>query len=146
MIKKFLSFYTTFMIGLFLATFYADMTQPRQNVTNSPKSCKFEESSEVFSQKHYFSASEIDGLLGKKVKNLKCGKIKCPIGFDTCSSVEIGETGKVIGLQPRDGLPGYLIVIGWDNKSENFRFTTAEQNPYRFVSYVGNNGSFEFID
>lgn len=134
------------MIGLSMTTFYSVSTQLKKDHSNLPKSCMFEETSEVFSQKHYFSSQEVDGLLGKKVRNLKCGKIKCPIGSEYCSNVEIGETGKIIGLQPRDGLPGYLIVIGWDNKSENLRFTTGEQNPYRFVSYVGNDGSFEFID
>ena len=116
----------------------------RQSETVSP--CKYQkEQEEVFSTKHYFSKEDATQLFGKQVRNLKCGKIKCPVRSNDCMNVEIGELGKVVSLKPRQGFSDYTIIVEWDEPKKE-QDTFAEQGLNKFVSYLGNDGSYQVLE
>ena len=118
------------------------LDQPSQT---TQKSCSYAESKITFSKKNYFSGNQVEGLLGKKVRNLKCGKIKCAIGLGNCQNVQIGETGIVKSLQPRFGYDGFLLIVEWEN-NKGYQDTFAEKDTDKLFSYLGNDQSFEFIN
>jgi hypothetical protein len=143
MLKRILAFVICFCLSLCLFVLLKDWknNQISQNVQDP---CNYDQSKTTFSKRHYFTSKQIEGLLGKKVRNLKCGKIKCAVGLGNCKSVEIGEMGTIKSLQPRFGFDDFLLVIEWE-RGENWRAALAEQNPDKLFSYVGNDYSFEFI-
>ena len=143
MLKRIWAFGICFCLSLGVVAL-PKMWEVNQITQAAQNPCNYEESKITFSKKHYFSAKQINGLLGKKVRNLKCGKIKCAVGLGNCKSVEVGELGIIKGLQPRFGSDDYLLIIEWE-RGESWRAALAEQNPDKLFSYVGNDNSFEFV-
>ncbi len=134
----------TFILG-FLISMLFNLPQKffsDKKTTEVKKQCEYQKDSETFSKKFYFSKEEADALLGKKVQNLKCGKIKCPVRSNDCLNVEIGEIGKVTSIKPRQGFSDYTIIIEW-NEPRNKKDTFAEQGLDGYVSYVGKDDSYK---
>jgi hypothetical protein len=144
MLKKLSAFIICFGLSLGAVALLQIRESHRTLFEDAQKPCNYSESKTTLSQKHYYPAKQVQGLLGKKVKNLKCGKIKCAIGLGNCENVQIGEVGTIKGLQPRFGADDFLLVVEWE-RSGNQRAALAEQNPDKLLSYVGNDNSFEFI-
>lgn len=120
---------------------------PQKLATGSHQNalCDYERDKEIFSKRHYFSKDDANALLGKQVRNLKCGKLKCPLRSNECLNVEIGELGKVVSIKPRAGFIDYTIIIEWNEPRYN-KNSFAEQGLDDFLSYVGNDGSYEIIE
>ena len=115
-----------------------------QRSQTAQKPCDYDESKTTFSKKHYFSRIQVEGLLGNKVQNLKCGKIKCGIGRGNCQNVQIGEIGTIRALQPRFGYDNFLLIVEWEGE-ESWQGGLAVQNTDKPFSYLGNDQSFEFV-
>ncbi len=108
--------------------------------------CDYKDIGEVFSARNYFSSNEVNKLLGKRVRNLKCGKIKCQISLNNCSAVQINELGKIKSLIPRQRDDGYIIVVEWDKPDLEGNFTYLEKGADKYVSYIGKDNSYEVLD
>ncbi|MCU0238580.1 MAG: hypothetical protein MUC29_03990 [Pyrinomonadaceae bacterium] len=99
-----------------------------------------------FSKKHYLTEEIADSFVGKSIKNLECGKIKCATGSGDCAKVKVGEFGKVVGLSPRDGVKNnYLLVVRWENVCGSGSVPFSERNRRDCLSYIGNDGTFEIV-
>jgi hypothetical protein len=150
MLKKFWTFVICLGLSLGVITFLKIWDKSRLSTQPSQtdqKLCNYAESKTTFSKKHYFSREQVEGLLGKKVQNLKCGKIKCAVGLGNCQSVQIGEIGTIKAFQPRFGYDDFLLIVEWetDESDESWGVALAEQNPDKLFSYLGNDQSFKFV-
>lgn len=146
--KYFLIALGTFILGFLISMLF---NLPQRFFAENKKSevkkrCEYEKDSEVFSKRFYFSREEANALLGKKIRNLKCGKIKCPLRSNNCSNVEIGETGRISSLKPRNGFSDYTVIIEWDTPEKILDRSLAEQGLDTFVTYIGNDGTFEIVE
>jgi len=147
MLKRIWTFVICLGLSLGVVAFLKIWVESRSSTPPSQtaqKPCNYAESKTVFSKKHYFSEKQVEGLLGKKVQNLKCGKIKCAVGLGNCQNVQIGEIGTIKALQPRFGTDDFLLIVEWEG-SQSSGFPLAEQDPDELVSYLGNDQSFEFV-
>jgi hypothetical protein len=147
MLKSFWTFVICLGLSLGIVTFLKIWDESRLSVQPSQtaqKPCNYAENKTTFSKKHYFSGGQVEELLGKKVQNLKCGKIKCGIGLGNCQTVQIGEIGVIKALQPRFGYDDFLLIVEWEG-GESWQGTLAEQNADKLFSYLGNDQSFEFV-
>lgn len=141
---KLLSFFTAITVGVTLTVMF--QTQRSKTSQNKDFSCASQNENEVFLKKHYFSKEDVAQLLGKRVRNLKCGKIKCPLRSNNCLSVGIGETGRVTSLKPRFGTSEYTLIIEWDEPRKLRDLSFVEQGLDTFVTYVGNDDSIQFVE
>src|SRR5688500_11290310 len=136
MLKRFWTFVICLGLSLGVVAFLKfwverwSLTQPSQT---AQKPCNYAESKITFSKKHYFSEKQVEGLLGKKVQNLKCGKIKCAAGLGNCQNVQIGEIGTIKALQPRFGTDDFLLIVEWEG-GQSWGSSLAEQDPDELLS------------
>lgn len=137
---KVLVFITAFILSL--STVWLIKKTVKSYLMKNESDCQ----TKPFSKKDYLMEEEANTFIGKTIKNLECGKIKCPTGSGDCDKVRIGEQGKVVGLSPRNGFKNsYLLVVRWNISCGSGTVRFSEENRRDCLSYLGNNGTFEIV-